>query len=143
MAEKTSLTRRAFDQSGDYVYTVAIENGHPTTASYSAGCGLVTGYQPEEYAEDPVLWYKIIYENDRDAVIEQADAVLTGKPVPPLVYRIVHKDGRIRWIKNAATPRYDVQKRLVAYDAVVSALSERIMQNGSEQKTIVSGRRVA
>jgi PAS domain S-box-containing protein len=116
--------RRLLDSVTDYIYTVRLEDGRPMTTSHGLGCVAVTGYAPEEYAADTGLWLRMVYEDDRQAVLEQAAMVLAGEEAPPLEHRIMHKNGRVRWIKNTPVHRYDRERRLVAYDGLVSDITE-------------------
>src|SRR5208283_1451333 len=68
---------------------------------------------------------QIIDEKNRDAVLEQASRVLSDVTVPPVEYRIRHKDGSIRWVKNTPVPRCDEKGLLVAYDGLISDITER------------------
>ncbi len=125
LLESEARYRLLLNSVTDYVYTVQIENGRPVASSHGPACVAVTGYTFGEYAADPFLWYRMVHEEDRQAVIEQADAVLSGKPPYPLEHRIIHKDGRVRWLKNTPVPRIDRQGRLVAYDGLVSDITDR------------------
>jgi diguanylate cyclase (GGDEF)-like protein/PAS domain S-box-containing protein len=125
LRESEARYRLLLESVTDYVYTVHIENGRAATSSHGPGCVAVTGYTSDEYAADPFLWYRMIHEEDRQAVIEQAAAVLSGKGAHSLEHRIIHKDGRIRWIKNTPVPHVDQQGRLVAYDGLVSDITDR------------------
>ena len=109
----------------DYVYTVQVEDGRPVATSHGPGCVAVTGYTPEEYSANPFLWYLMIHEGDRQAVMEQAEAILSRKSAYPLEHRIIHKDGRVLWIKNTPVPRIDQQGNLVAYDGLVTDITDR------------------
>ncbi|MDH4161860.1 MAG: PAS domain S-box protein [Nitrospirota bacterium] len=109
----------------DYTYTLRIEQGRPVSSAHSPGCAAVTGYTSEEYAADPHLWYRMIYESDRDAVIGMSEQVYAGQSPPPLEHRIIHKNGSIRWIKNTPVPRYDAAGRLAACDGLVSDITDR------------------
>lgn len=117
--------RRLLESVTDYNYSIKIEDGRPVSTSHSLGCIAVTGYTPEEYAADPYLWYRMVYEEDRGAVAEHAARMLTDKAVPALEHRIVRKDGSIRWIRNTPLPRYDEQGRLIAIDGSVTDITER------------------
>ncbi len=109
----------------DYIYTVKVEDGYPVATLHGPGCVAVTGYSPEEYSADPDLWYRMVYEDDRRAVIDQAEAVITGKDILPLEHRIIHKNGTVRWVKNTPAPRYDKKRRLAAYDGMITDITER------------------
>jgi PAS domain S-box-containing protein len=108
----------------DYIYTVKIENGVAVSTTHGPACLTVTGYSAEEYDADPFLWIHMVHEDDRDAVIEQANGILRGERPIPLEHRIIQKGGSIRWVRNTAVPRYE-GGRLIAYDGLVSDITER------------------
>ncbi|HXY55235.1 MAG TPA: diguanylate cyclase, partial [Nitrospirota bacterium] len=125
LLESDARYRLLLESVTDYVYTVQVENGHPVATSHGPGCVAVTGYTPEEYSANPFLWYLMIHEGDRQAVMEQADSILSRKNAYPLEHRIIHKDGRVLWIKNTPVPRIDQQGNLVAYDGLVTDITDR------------------
>ncbi|MDO8446358.1 MAG: ATP-binding protein [Deltaproteobacteria bacterium] len=117
--------RRLVESVTDYIYTVKVENGFPVSTLHGPGCVAVTGYTSEKYEADPNLWYRMVYEEDRKAVIGQSVNVLSGKYVQQLEHRIIHRDGSIRWVRNIPVPKYDEHGRLIAYDGLVSDITER------------------
>jgi PAS domain S-box-containing protein len=117
--------RRLVESVTDYIYTVKVEAGRPVATTHSPSCVAVTGYTPEEYAADPHLWYRMVYEEDRPAVTQQATQVLSGEAALPLEHRLIHKDGSIRWVRNTPVLRRDDQGHLVAYDGLIADITER------------------
>ncbi len=109
----------------DYIYTVTVENGRSTATRHGPGCVAVTGYTSAEYEADPYLWYRMIHEEDRRSAAEQNEKILSGTAPQSLEHRIIHKDGSIRWVKNTPVPRYDERGRLIAFDGMVSDITER------------------
>ncbi len=109
----------------DYVYTVSVSDGKPTGTFHGPGCEAVTGYTSRDFAADPYLWLRMVYEEDRPLVLERAERILCGEVPPALEHRIVRKDGRIRWIRNTTVPHRDELGRLVMYDGLVADISER------------------
>lgn len=109
----------------NYIYTVYLEDGHPIATSHGPGCASVTGYDTLEYATDPNLWYEMIHPEDRDKVMQQAEELRAGQDAEPIEHRIIHKDGSIRWIRNIPSLRYDTQGNLVAYDGLITDITER------------------
>jgi len=87
----------------------------------------VTGYDCDEYDADPGLWYRMVYEEDREMVLEQTQRILAGEIPPPVEHRIIHKDGSIRWVRNTAVPNFNEAGVLVAYDGMISDITERRM----------------
>jgi len=116
--------RRLLEAVTDYTYSVKIEHDQKIT-THSSGCVAVTGYTSQEYEADPNLWYRMIYESDREAVMEQLARVLAGEDVAPFEHRIIHKDGTIRWLKNTWVPRHVEHGCLVAYDGLIQDVTER------------------
>lgn len=109
----------------DYVYGVSIEDGRAVSTFHGPGCEAVTGYTSTEFEQNPTLWYGMVLEEDRPAVLNQAERILKGESIPPLEHRIRHKDGSIRWIRNTVVPRRDAQGRLFAYDGLVYDITLR------------------
>ena len=84
----------------EYVYSVRFENGAITSVYHSPKCYDITGYSPREYYHDPLLWFTMIHEDDRELVTEFLDNILAGRDHPPIRHRIRHKDGSERWLLN-------------------------------------------
>jgi len=94
----------------EYVYSVRFENGVISSIYHSPKCLDITGYTPEEYYRDPLLWFAMIHEDDRDQVNEFLGHILSGKSHPPIRHRIRHKDGSERWLlNNCAVQRLEAQ----------------------------------
>jgi len=109
----------------DYTYTVQVEKGAPNRTVHSPTCVSITGYTPEEYDEEPDLWFEMIHPNDRPAVLEQIAEVLKGKTPPPLEHRLIHKTGHVRWVRNTVVPGRDRHGELIYYDGLISDITER------------------
>jgi PAS domain S-box-containing protein len=115
--------KRLVESVTDYIYTVKVENGRPVLLKHGPGCLSVTGYAPEEYDADPKLMDRIVHAGDRDAVMEYAAKMLSGHPVARLEYRIIHKDGSLRWVRNTAVPRFDNDEKLLDYDGLITDIT--------------------
>ncbi|HWW03128.1 MAG TPA: ATP-binding protein [Candidatus Acidoferrum sp.] len=123
--ESEQRYKRLLDSVTDYVYAVMVEDGRAVATVHGPGCEAVTGYTSDEFGTDQTLWYRMIREEDRREVLEQAERILRGEEPPPLEHRIVHKNGTERWIRNTTVPRKDAQGRLVAYDGLVYDITDR------------------
>lgn len=109
----------------DYVYTVTVEDGHAVATTHGPGCVAVTGYEPEAYERDPLLWHCMVHDEDKDAVTAQAEAVLLDGSAEPLEHRIIHRDQSVRWVRNTPVPRFDAEGRMIAYDGLISNITAR------------------
>ncbi|MBF0537106.1 MAG: PAS domain S-box protein [Nitrospirae bacterium] len=109
----------------DYMYTVEVKDARAVSTSHSAGCVAVTGYTSEEYVADQYLWYRMIALPDREMVKNQVRRVIAGETSPPIDHRIIHKNGSVRWVRNTIVPRHDQDSRLIAYDGLISDITQR------------------
>ncbi len=125
LGESEARYRRITEAVTDYVFTVRAENGIPVETLHSPACIAVTGYGPDEYASDPHLWIRMVHEEDRARVADQAGRVLSGEDVRSIEHRIYRKDGTVRWVRNTLVPHYDREHKVVGYDGVVSDITER------------------
>ncbi|MHC4177784.1 MAG: PAS domain S-box protein, partial [Planctomycetota bacterium] len=108
-----------------YRYSVNLEDGLPVSTEHTPGCLATTGYSPEEYASDPYLWINMVHPEDRQAVRAQVSEVLRHERVFPLEHRILHKDGRTRWVRSTIVPHSDDTGVLRRYDGLVEDITDR------------------
>lgn len=60
------------------------------------------GYGTQEFIDDPLFWFKCIYEEDRDIVYAQMASILACEAKLHIVYRVWHKDGStLRWFSDS------------------------------------------
>lgn len=91
----------------EYIYSVRYVEGSFTSTYHSAKSLAVTGYTPEEYERNPVLWFAMIYEEDRPLVNQFLNNVIMNHQTGTIEHRIIHKDGRIRWVSNTCSAVID------------------------------------
>ncbi|WP_243438557.1 sensor domain-containing diguanylate cyclase [Fundidesulfovibrio soli] len=111
--------RRLLESVTDYVYTVKVEDGRAVGTTHGAGCTRLTGYSPDEFERDPLLWLGMVSEEDRPAVLEQAGKILRGEDAMPLEHRILRKDGTLLWVRNTTVVRRDAFGRVAFYDGII------------------------
>jgi two-component system cell cycle sensor histidine kinase/response regulator CckA len=125
LLESEERYRRLIGSVTDYIYKVTVKDGQPISTFHGPGCVAVTGYTSEEYEADPYTWYRMVYEEDRRAVLEQAASALIGERTQPLEHRIIHRNGSIRWIRNTPVIHKDEQGRVISCDGLISDITER------------------
>jgi len=138
LRESGERYRRITEGLTDYLYTVRVQDGQAVSTMHGAACVAVTGYTAEEFAADPYLWIRMVFDEDRDRVNRHVDAVLKGKPVPPVEHRIVRKDGQHRWVRDTPVLQLDAGGRLVSYDGVIKDITvtkhaEEALQKNTEE----------
>jgi len=110
-----------------YVYSVNYKDGQLKNRYYSSKCRDITGYEINDYEQDPDLWEKMIHEDDRPGVLEYVAAINAGKKLPAIEYRIIRKDGTSNWVMNTYTSELDEQGRVAHSQGVVIDISDRIL----------------
>jgi PAS domain S-box-containing protein len=117
--------RRLIESVTDYIYTVKVAGGRAVSTQHGSACIAVTGYSSEEYEANHDLWYQMVYDEDRDAVLQQINLAMSGKPALPLEHRIIHKNGSVIWVRHRIVPSFNKSGELVAYDGMIRDITER------------------
>ncbi len=109
----------------DYIYMVRVHRGRPVGTAHGPACVSVTGYTAEAFAADPFLWIRMVPEEDQALVRDQAARILADGHAEPIEHRLIRKDSQIRWVRNTPVPHYDHNGQLVAYDGLITDVTER------------------
>lgn len=125
LEESEQRYHRLTDAVTDYVYHVRVENGVAVETTHGPNCVAVTGYAPEEFTANPMLWITMVPPEDRVLVEQQAVDILAKPYVRPVEHRIQRKDGQIRWVLETVSPQHDDHGNLVAFDGLVRDITVR------------------
>ncbi|GAB4370899.1 MAG: hypothetical protein Kow00128_18340 [Deltaproteobacteria bacterium] len=116
--------RRLLATIPDYLYSAVMEGGTPRHEVVSPGVEKITGYSVEEHLADPWLWLSCTHPEDRPRVERRLSRVLSGEALW-LEFRIVRKDGQVRWVRDYGVPTLDERGKVVRVDGIVSDVTER------------------
>ncbi len=72
----------------------------------SPSCQRITGHYREEFLADPSLLKKIIHPEDRSKFIRHQDKAFQSPRSSHLEFRIISRDGTIKWISHYCQPVY-------------------------------------
>ena len=108
----------------DYIYTVKVQDGVAIETYHGPGCFNVTGYTSQDHANDPDLWHRMVFEDDKPVVVKLANDALAGIIVKPLEHRIIHRDGSIRWVKNTIVLSKGNDGKVISYDGLITDITE-------------------
>lgn len=109
--------RRITEGTSDFLYSLQVG---VRQRLYSPGCLEVTGYTPEEMAEG---WLDLVLPEDRDHPLALQSEALEGQDCSPVEYRILRKDGQLRWLSEAAVLLRDQAGELVSVEGVVKDIT--------------------
>ncbi|MFT4416560.1 EAL domain-containing protein [Fredinandcohnia humi] len=96
----------------------------------SKGVESICGYSYHEFIDNKVAWVDLIYPGDIKEYQVKQKLLKQGKKIKHY-YRIVHKNGEIRWIQDETIPSFDMEGNLSRIDGIVTDISE---QKKSEEK---------
>ncbi|MEQ1529946.1 MAG: EAL domain-containing protein, partial [Methylococcales bacterium] len=83
----------------------------------------ITGYSLQE-ALQPSWWVQHLYQEDRDRVLQESQALFTGHRFT-YEYRFAHKDGSLLWIRDEQHQILDAQGQLVEILAAWTDISKQ------------------
>ncbi|HEY84283.1 MAG TPA: PAS domain-containing protein [Chloroflexi bacterium] len=94
MADYTYDWEYWIDPKGQYIYI-------------TPSCKRITGYSADAFQQDPDLSIKIIHPDDRAMVIQHFHKELSNDKIFSLEFRIITRDGEVRWIAHKCQRVYD------------------------------------
>jgi PAS domain S-box-containing protein len=92
------------DFTVDWEYWLAPDNNF---VYISPSCDVITGYSQEEFTKDPTLLTKIVYMDDALLYSDHFTRIHRSVKEGNLDFRIMRKEGEIRWIAHSCKPVYD------------------------------------
>lgn len=96
----------------DYAYTFEVlEDGSLRREWISGGFERITGFTPEE-SQARGGWQALIFPPDMPIARQRAERIMNGLP-DTSEFRIVRKDGTVRWLRDHGFPVWDEQQKRV------------------------------
>jgi PAS domain S-box-containing protein len=114
LAESEERLRAIIDSSRHWEYLVEA-NGQ--IGYISPACESISGYSPEEFAQDPNLLAAILYPEDRPTVGPHFPEATDSVNEASLEFRIITKSGEVRWILHYCQPIFTRSKQYVGQRA--------------------------
>ncbi|MDO9035100.1 MAG: PAS domain S-box protein, partial [Methanoregula sp.] len=123
------------DYTYDWEYWITPEG---TYAYMSPSCERITGYSASEFYKNPSLFDEIIHPDDNAAYCEHMELSYVSSSPESVEYRIVRKDGGIRWISHICQPMYNRKGELLGRrssnrDATEHKQAEMALQESEEK----------
>ncbi|WP_409250634.1 EAL domain-containing protein [Bacillus sp. SCS-153A] len=96
----------------------------------SKGVELLSGYSPEDFRRGLIEWEDLIYPDDYEQYKLRQEKLKDGK-VPKEQYRIIQRNGEIRWVQDEIITTYNSLGDIVRIEGIISDISE---QKETEEK---------
>ncbi len=75
----------------------------------SPSCERTTGYMAADFVNDPTLLQTIIHPDDRALMVDHVHSPTDSGDLTPIDFRILRRDGTLRWIAHVCRPVFDEQ----------------------------------
>jgi PAS domain S-box-containing protein len=111
-------------------YRTAFDKDHPRgrVEFVSGGCLALTGYPAAAYVADPTLYrQKVVHPEDRERVMAAIGEAQARREPHRVTYRIVTKEGAIRWMDENGTAMFNPAGEFVAREGFITDVTERMM----------------
>ncbi len=96
-----------------------------TTVYVSPQITTILGVQPDEWIGDSKLWAEMVHDDDRERAIEEVErGIASGEPYT-VEYRMVGRDGRVRWFQDTAVMLPDAEGNPAFTHGVMLDITER------------------
>ena len=96
LKESEARFRNLVENAQDAIYIITAEGFEYVNPAFEK----LTGYSKKEVTGPGFSFWKLIHGDDIPYIIEREKAREAGKPLPPMyTFRIVRKDGKIRWVE--------------------------------------------
>ncbi len=86
---------------------------------------VVCGYKIKEFETQKVNWIDIIHPDDKKIVMEESSKLSEKQTSTVVEYRVLAKDGLIRWVEDRKTSRFTKEGVFQGVDGVVFDITER------------------
>jgi PAS domain S-box-containing protein len=114
---------RFIDTVGDVPY-VALPSEKPEVICFAGKITELTGYDANEILADREHWENMVHPDDCERVFA-AFARCKNEGMPfNIEYRIVHKDGSLRYVNDKGEPVFDNKGEITQVEGVITPLGE-------------------
>ncbi len=101
LREREQRLRMMIEMMSDYMYSTTIEPDGGIVSEWVAGpLERICGYTHEELQTLPGGWTALLHPDDLPAMMQRAQQLRTSTAPIVAEYRIQHKDGSLRWLRD-------------------------------------------
>jgi PAS domain S-box-containing protein len=122
----------AFFNAMDEVF-FSVDMTTSTLIQISDSCESLYGYKPVDFLVNNKLWFEVIHPDDQYLALGEDKILNQGKQVNSQ-YRIIHKDGTIRWVEKKIVPRLDETGNLIRVDGITREITSRKLNEDANRE---------
>ena len=125
--------QRVSESISDYAYGFSVSEDGSLVPDWTTGAfNKITGYTQDELKQLGG-WERLILNDDYPIIEEQIKSLMAGN-AKVVEYRIVAKDGSIRWTRDYARPQIDEKKKRITH--IFGAVQDITKYKTAEQKLV-------
>ncbi|SOC38537.1 EAL domain-containing protein [Ureibacillus acetophenoni] len=121
--EKEKQIKEIYDNLDVGIWSLDLKSGR--TVSYSKGIEYISGYTKDEFNMG-LDWGSVVHKADHQQYLGVQFKLGEGKIIHHQ-YRIITKNGDIRWILDYTIPTLDEKGNLIRLDGVITDITEKIL----------------
>lgn len=122
LRKESKELKTLFENMREVFFSVDMETAQ--LIQISQACETVYGYPMEDFINNPNLWAELVIEKDKHVVDAIISKIYLGQPFT-FHYRILRKDGCIRWMETKITPTLNASGTVVRIDRFTSDITVR------------------
>jgi PAS domain S-box-containing protein len=119
----------------------SVEVPTSTLIQISDACESLYGYKPIDFLVNNKLWFEVIHPDDQYLALNEDEILNQGKQVDSQ-YRIIHRDGSIRWIEKKIVPRLDEAGNLIRVDGITRDITSRKLSEEANRERDIRYKRI-
>lgn len=98
----------------------------PRTLTYvSEGCLALTGYKRDELEEHRSVTYReLVHPEDVERVLKEFEQALSDRRASHYEYRIMKRDGQVRWVSDSFSGDYDDRGELTSVKGLIQDVTD-------------------
>jgi len=124
LKKSLDIFKSLLDNSIDWIILMQ-PNGNFSYCSYS--CKNITGYDASEFLMNNDLFLNIIHPADKEKVKKHIEnKIYKPNIVEQLTFRLIAKDGRVKWIEHFCKKAYDSSNEFIGYYSSNKDITDKI-----------------
>ncbi len=116
---------RLISENVPVVVYSALPDEYSTSLFISGRAKELTGYSSKELIENREIFNKMVHPEDSAYVWQKILEHRRNKTILDVEYRIITKEGNIKWIRDKATPALDENGEIIMIDGFMEDITER------------------
>ncbi|MBN1806193.1 MAG: response regulator [Sedimentisphaerales bacterium] len=117
--------QRITESITDYIFTIQISDGKISKILHGDAAIAVTGYNAEELNTKESLWLEMVHNDYKQIVSRQLEKCASNQKTEPLEYKIIRKDGNLRWVKSTIVQHFGKAGQVDWCDCLLQDITER------------------